>query len=363
MRQHTPVRPVSLAIVLTLAAATTSHAQVGPDAIVPPGAPETAYINPAKAYLFAHMTKAHYGTLYYSVSLDGLHWHQLNGGQPVSADYHGHASIALGKDGRYFLVGNNSDDDPLIHFWTSTDLIRWTPYGTYKPDLSAVPGYPNALKRIGAPKLFFDQRSSQFLLSWHTPSVPGSPADPEAYWTSQRTLYVLSKDLKTFPAPPKRLFTWDMATIDTIVRPNDDGNGYCAIIKDERYPSYQWTTGKTIRISCASSLLGPYPLPGPPLSPNFREAPTLIRSPNGHDWLIYYEQYAGTSYGLSKAPKLSGPWFQVSGNTGVPEWDRYTVPPGLRHGSMIEISKPRYDALVAAFPDAPTQPTTGPHAR
>jgi hypothetical protein len=28
---------------------------------VPPGAPSTPYIDPAKAYLFAHMTKAQYG--------------------------------------------------------------------------------------------------------------------------------------------------------------------------------------------------------------------------------------------------------------------------------------------------------------
>jgi hypothetical protein len=350
-------------VVATIGAAGTAQ-QPRTIQAVPPGAPETPYVDPTKAYLFAHMTKAHYGVLYYSVSLDGLHWRQINGGNPVSADYHGHASIARGADGRYFLVGNKSDDDPLIRFWTSTDLIRWTPYGTYRPDLAAVPGYPHALPRIGAPKLFFDTRSGQFMLSWHTPSVPGSASDPEAYWTSQRTLYVLSKDLKTFAAPSKRLFSWDMATIDTVVRPNDTGTGYCAIIKDERYPSAQWTTGKTIRISCAPTLLGPYPMPGPPLSPNFREAPTLIRAPDDRNWLLYYEQYAGTSYGLSKAPRLSGPWYQVSGNTGVPEWDRYTMPPDLRHGSMIEISRRQYDALLAAFPEGQTTDAAEvPHAR
>ena len=334
-------------------AAAAQPAQPAPPAPreVPPGAPETPYVHPDKAYLFAHMTKARYGVLHYSVSLDGLHWRQLNGGRPVSSDYHGHASIARAPDGRYFLVGNQSDEDPLIRFWTSTDLIRWTPYGTYRPDLSAVPGFPNPLQRIGAPKLFFDQRSGKFLLSWHTPSVPGSDADPERYWASQRTLYVLSRDLKRFEGPPRRLFEWDMATIDTVLVPDDEGPGYCAVIKDERYPSYNWTSGKTIRISCGPALTGPYPLPGPPLSPNFREAPTLIRAPAGHDWLLYYEQYAGTSYGLSKAPRLRGPWYQVSGNTGVAAWDRYAMPAGLRHGAMIAISRREHDALVAAFPD------------
>lgn len=317
---------------------------------VPPGAPVTPYVHPDKAYLFAHMTKERYGVLHYSVSRDGYHWRTLNGGRPVSADYHGHASIARGADGRWFLVGNRSDDDPDIRFWTSDDLIRWTPYGTWRPDLFHVPGHPHPLQRIGAPKLMFDARSNRFLLTWHTPNVPGDPKDPERYWASQKTLYALSPDLKTFTAP-RRLFAWDMATIDTIVQA-DGTRGYCAIVKDERYPAATWVTGKMIRMTCAPRLTGPYPLPGPPLSPSFREAPTLIRAPDDRDWLIYYEQYAGTSYGLSAAPALRGPWYQVSGNTGVPEWNRFEMPAGVRHGSMIAIDRATYDRLVAAFPDA-----------
>ena len=302
------------------------------------------------AYLFAHMMKSHYGVLYYSVSLDGLHWKLLNRGQPVYPPYHGHASIAKGADGRYYLVGNKGDDDPSIRFWSSSDLIDWSAYATFQPDLSAVEGLPHPLQRIGAPKLFFDRASGRFLLTWHTPTVPGSPSDPEAYWASQRTLYVMSKDLKEFKDPPARFFSWDMATIDTTIVANPEG-GYCAVLKDERYPSYNWITGKTVRMSCAPSLLGPYVQPGPPLSPNFREAPTVIPSPDGRDWYLYYEQYAGTSYGLSMAPRLAGPWYQVSGNTGVPEWNKYEMTPEARHGSMQQITRAQYDKLVRAFPE------------
>jgi hypothetical protein len=316
---------------------------------VAPGGPVTPHVDPVRAYLFAHMTKERYGVLHYSVSLDGFHWTRLNRGKPVSSDYRGHASIAQGPDNRYYLVGNNSDEDPFIRFWVSDDLVRWTPFGSYRPDLSDIPGHPHAMQRIGAPKLLFDKRTGQFLLTWHTPNEDGNRDDPERYWASQRTLYVQSPDLRTFAAKPRRLFSWDMATIDTIVQPDPRG-GYCAVIKDERYPSYEWTTGKTIRISCAASLLGPYPLPGAPLSPNFREAPTLIRSPDDKDWLLFYEQYAGTSYGLSVAPTLQGPWFQLSGNTGVPEWNRYELPAGTRHGAMLPISRAQYDVLRAAFP-------------
>ena len=87
---------MAAAVLALTATATIANAQEQ----VPPGAPETPYVDPGKAYLFAHMTKERYGVLYYSVSEDGLHWRQINGGRPVSEDYHGHASIARGPDGR-----------------------------------------------------------------------------------------------------------------------------------------------------------------------------------------------------------------------------------------------------------------------
>lgn len=338
-------RWLAIGMAVAIGAATAS-AQTA----TPPGAPVKPRIDPDRAYLFAHMTKGRYGVLHYSVSRDGYHWRALNGGRPVSRDYRGHASIAKGPDGRYYLVGNQSDDDPSIRFWVSRDLIAWQPFGSYRPDLSKVVGHPHALQRIGAPKLHWDAPSRRFLLTWHTPNVPGSPVDPERYWASQRTLYATSPDLKRFEGPPRRLFGWDMATIDTVIVPNPAG-GACAVVKDERYPSYGWTTGKTVRISCAPALLGPYPDPGPPVSPAFREAPTIVRAPGDTDWLLYYEQYAGTSYGLSMAPRLEGPWIEVSGNTGEREWNRFEMTPGARHGAMIAISAKEHDALVAAFPD------------
>ena len=313
----------------------------------PPGQCASGEAPKTEAYLFTHMMEGDYGRLYYSVSLDGLHWEMLNGGRRVFQEYHGHSSIAKGPDGKYYLVGNRGDDAAAINFWISDDLITWKKFSDFTPDLKSVPDYSKALPRIGAPKLFYDEASSQFLLTWHTPHDLGQTNLPEPYWASQRTLFVTSKDLKTFSAPPRKLFNWDMATIDTVVR--KIGGDYYAIVKDERYPTLDWTTGKTIRICKAKDLWGPYTEPGPSISPNFREAPTLIPSPNGKAWYLYYEQYPGVSYGLSVASSLDGPWFQAAGYQR-PEWDKYHLPPKVRHGSMMPITRKEYDSLVAAFP-------------
>jgi len=302
-----------------------------------------------EAYLFAHMVHEDYGRLYYSVSLDGLHWTLLNDGKRISDDYKGHPDICKGHDGRYYLVGNRSDSAPDINFWVSNDLIRWARYNDIEPDLKKTPGYSDALQRIGAPKLFYDTDSSQYVLTWHTPHKKLIPEDIERYWASQRTLYLTSKDLKTFFNPPRRLFDWDMGTIDVIIRKQDER--YYAIIKDERYPTLAWTTGKTIRISSAASLLGPYSKLSPPISPNFREAPTLIPSPDGKVWYLYYEQYPGVSHGLSVSNDLNGPWYQVSGYTFHGNWDKYALPPKVRHGCMIPISRSQYDTIIKAFGD------------
>jgi hypothetical protein len=299
------------------------------------------------AYLFAHMTHDDYGRLYYSASEDGLHWRTLHNGQRVFEEYRGHPDICRGHDGRFYLVGNRNDESLEINFWTSSDLIKWQKYSSFTPDLKNVPGYAAALPRVGAPKIFYDEPSEQYVITWHTPHDLGETNLPEPYWASQRTLYVTSPDLKTFSNPPRRLFDWDMATIDVILR--REGDHYYAIIKDERYPTLDWTTGKTIRICRAENLLGPYSKPGPPLSPNFREAPMLIPSPNGQAWYLYYEQYPGVSYGLSVSDSLNGKWYQISGNTHYQDWDKYEMPAHVRHGSMLPITRQEYDGLVEAL--------------
>lgn len=313
----------------------------------PPGQVKPGQKPVYEAYLFAHMMEGDYGRLYYSVSLDGLHWMLLNGGRRVFEDYRGHPDICRGHDGRYYLVGNRRDEDLVIHFWVSEDLLQWSKYSQYEPNLRNIPDYPKALMRVGAPKLFYDEPSAQYLLTWHTTHDLGPTDLPEPYWAGQRTIYALSKDLKTFSSPPRKLFGWDMATIDVIVR--RVGEFYYAVIKDERYPTLDWPTGKTIRICRSRSLLGPYSKPGPPVSPNFREAPMLIPSPDGKIWYLYYEQYPGISYGLSIAEKPEGPWYQAYGNSPRKDWDKYEVPAKARHGCMLPISRREYDALVSVL--------------
>ncbi|MHC4745619.1 MAG: glycoside hydrolase family protein, partial [Planctomycetota bacterium] len=267
-----------------------------------------AFANEIAGYLFAHMTKSDYARLYYSISADGLHFKLLNNGKRIIGEqYRGHPDICKGHDDRYYLLGNY-ERKPQIGLWVSGDLVKWSKLRDFAPDIYKTPNFKPALLYLGAPKIYYDEPSKQYLITWHSTFEKPVKEDTEKFWSGMRTLYITSKDLVKF-SHPKRLFQFDMATIDVIIR--RQGGRYFAFIKDEKYPSSDWPTGKTIRISTSNNLLGPYGKPSAPITPNFREAPTLIPRPDRKAWYLYYEQYPGISYGASTAPSLNGPWYEL----------------------------------------------------
>jgi hypothetical protein len=289
-------------------------------------------------YLFAHMTREDYGRLYYAISTNGLHWTPLNNGRRVLPDYRGHPDITRGHDGRFYLLGN-TPKDPGIRFWVSDDLVNWRHLRDYLPDPKTPPGFWGPGGFHGAPKMFFDEASRQYLLTWHSSRIAPTPKDTEAFWRGMRTLYVLSKDLGQF-SEPRRLFGFDLATIDVLLR--REGDRYFAILKDEKYPDETWPTGKTIRISSSENLLGPYSEPGPSISPNFREAPMVVPRPDGRGWYLYCEQYPGVSYTLLTAPSLGGAWHALF-------WKDYSVPASARHGCLLPLKLSELRVLQNAF--------------
>ncbi len=286
-------------------------------------------------YLFAHMLKQDYGRLYYSASRDGLHWTLLNDGKRVYDEYRGHPDICRGHDGRFYMTGGSD----AITLWVSDDLVKWGKFDETQPDVYKMSDFKPEEKTYGASKIYHDKATSQYLITWHTSQNKKLREKPEHYWAGQRTLYVISRDLKSF-TEPKRLFQWDMATIDVIVR--RVAGTYYAFIKDELYPSFDWPTGKTIRVTSSQSLTGPWSKPSPPITPNFREAPMLIPRPDGKAWYLYYEQYPGVTYGLSTARVPQGPWFNAY-------WKQYNTPENARHGCMIRIGKAEYEAIVFTY--------------
>ena len=317
-------------ISLALAAMCTS---CGPKA---PSQPEFT------GYLFAHMTNATYGRLYYSLSKDGKQWDMMNGGEVILEDYLGHPNISRGADGFYMMGVTTSGDLRQPVLWSSQDLVTWKRKDLSRDlfDVSAF-DYENESVYLGAPKIFYDEAGSRYIVTWHAydPTVGGG----NPLWESMRTFYILTSDWEHF-TKPARLFDFDgedasMATIDVIL--NKEGDRYYALIKDERWPETA-PTGKTIRVASSESLTGPYTNPGPSITSAWEEAPVALMKNDGSGWYLFTERYTQPT-GRYCCREASG--FEDA------TWDKVDIasPEDGRHGCVIPVTEEEYQAILAMF--------------
>ena len=296
-------------------------------------------------YLFAHMTDANYGSIFYSVSRDGYNWQTLNDGRTILPAYVGHPDICQGRDGVYYMISVKKNVGiPLL--WSSEDLVTWKSTKLAKSifnKITALYGYKNEETYYGAPKMFYDEPSDQYIITWHA-GTTGNDGDADE-WASKRTFYILTSDFKNF-TEPKFLFNFtgsdaDMATIDVIIR--REGDTYYAIMKDERTQEVAPETGKTIRIAKSKNLTGPYSNPGPritPLTP-WHEAHTIVPKVNGDGFFLYTEDYTRLQYDMFEAESLDGTWKE-----------RYFPGPKARHGCVIRINETEYQAILTKYTGA-----------
>jgi hypothetical protein len=295
-------------------------------------------------YLFAHTGNGdgQYYRLYYALSHDGLSWTELNGGESPMPTYYGFPCITKDASGTFWLIGvsNTTPRNPVI--WKSTDMVNWTVYRNIPRSVMALPaGYVNNTNSFGAMKIFFDPVSEQFMITWH--ACLDGPEGPNDFETMQ-IFYILTTDFETF-TPAQRLFNFtgsdaDTPQIDAIIY--YDSGRYYAVIKDETEAgvgSYY----KRPRMCTATSLTGPYSNPSGQLTPAYREAPTLVKSPDGNYWYLYVEYYNTHIYELYRSASLN--------NINWTKMDSFTPPSNTncRHGCVIPIDAKVYRRLQSAY--------------
>lgn len=356
---------ILMLMLLNLACSAEINGQGGDGSVVKPPA-QTG----DGGYLFAHMTHARYGSLFYSVSRDGVSWTTLNGGNVILSDYYGHPDICEGPDvfgdapRRWYMIGvvkGSVKETPVL--WHSTDLVVWK-----RKDIDGENfvvdhlGVYNEIPFVGAPKMFYDEASCQFLITWHAGEYmkqyremaaagvkgPELEAISRKNWETERTCYTLTKDFVEFTRP-KKLFADQNAgdeaplyftgadegigLIDVIIRKFD--GKYYAIVKDERWEDKAPATHKAIRIASSNNLLGPYTNPGPIISPNWREAPIMIRTKDGK-FRVYYENYGEHVYEMREATAIQGAQWK----------DVKLSPPNARHGCIISVDEQVYQNIL-----------------
>ena len=103
-------------------------------------------------------------------------------------------------------------------------------------------------------------------------------------------------------------------------------------LKDEtRYPPQ-----KNIRVATSTKLTEGYSFPSFPITGNYwAEGPTATRI--GNQWVVYFDKYRDHQYGAVSSADLVK-WEDIS--------DKLRMPKGIRHGSVLRITKDELALLL-----------------
>ncbi len=319
-------------------------------------------------YLFCHMNDRGRAWTAYALSRDGLHYHDLLGGDSIFSDYkHARiegatrdAYICRKHDGSGYLmvctdmnVGQFKDlkkkaewDNYGICLLRSNDLIHWESTSfDYRQgtrifcDEKAPSVYRNweTINRVWAPQIMWDAD-----YQWPDGKIGGYfiyysmwNRDEEQY---DRMYYSYANEEFTQLTQPRLLFDWGYATIDADINwVEADRQWHMMIKKEGGHPGLFTAT--------APALTGPW---SPPLEDdyvNFEgkkkcEGVSAFQLSGSDEWMIGYIEYSSRprNYRLCMADKNMRNFRSPRNIEGV---DR------PQHGSFLRITKEEYDRLQA----------------
>lgn len=297
------------------------------------------------AYLFAHFIgEGPDGEqVYFSVSRDGLHWRDLNGGQPVLRSALGTCGVRdpflvrSPENGKIYLIatdlciGKNPDwtaaqtsgsRDLIV--WETEDLVHWS------RERTCTVGVPGA-GCVWAPEAVYDREKETFFVFFASKvRLPGEAKG------KQRIYAVYTEDFKSF-SEPLLYIEKECDVIDTTIL--ECGGRYFRISKDE--------TSKRLILEMSETLLGEYVWIASPALETMTgvEGPEGYLLPDGQTWCLiadHFEEAAG--YRPMVTSSLASGDFRILG----PE--EYDMGRSLkRHGGVLSITEAEYERLASHY--------------
>jgi hypothetical protein len=258
-----------------------------------------------------------------ALSTDGLHWQQLNGGQPVIVPQVGSQklmrdpSINLGKDGIYRMVWTTGWGGKDIGYAESPDLIHWS-------SQKAIPvgEYIDSTTNCWAPEIFYDDLKKQYMIYWSSQIGPWKTKGSEG-----RIYYVTTKEFKAF-SEPKILFRngftcggapGNNGPIDAFIYKDGKGRYIMFYKKDDNsgIPTDYYRIGKTPEGAWGEEF-------GPVKPSTGDEGPSVVKL--GNKYLMFTDPFESE-------------YAYIFSSTNLKDWQREASDLKMSHGTVIEISK------------------------
>lgn len=294
-------------------------------------------------YLFVHFTGEQEDgeQVYFSISEDGLHWKDLNHGNPVLKSNIGEKGvrdpfILRSVDGlNYYIIatdlkiGNGKgweaaqfEGSRSIVIWESKDLVHWS------KERSVEIGIPEA-GCVWAPEAIYFEKISEYLVFWA--SMVKEEGDIAA---KQRIYASTTKDFRTFSKSFKYI-ECDNHIIDTTIIKDKDQ--YYRISKDE--------TTKNIKINqCTDLLKGPFVAVNSPVLDHILgvEGPAAFQLNDTNTWCLMLDHFASNGgYMPLLSEDLSKGEYQLlqSDSFNMGETKK-------RHGSVLNLNNEEFNRLM-----------------
>ena len=294
---------------------------------------QLAFSQAPPVYMFSYFKDNGQDGLHLAYSIDGYKWTALDNDssllQPAVAKdkLMRDPCIIRGADNRFHMVWTVSWNDGGIGYASSPDLIHWS-----TQQFIPVMKEESTARNCWAPEIFYDKPNKAYLIYWAS-TIPGrftkgDTAGDDKY--NHRLYYTITKDFKTY-SKTKLLYDRGFNVIDASIQKS--GNQYLMFLKDETKTPAQ----KNIRIATSEQLTGGYGKPSGPITGKYwAEGPTVLKT--GDKWIVYFDKYTLHQYGAIESGDLKT-WTEISGKLSMPE--------GIRHGTVIKISKAEFQKLKA----------------
>lgn len=297
-------------------------------------------------YLFVHFTGENENgeQIYFSISRDGLHWQDLNNGQPVLVSTLGEQGardpflIRDEKNGMFYLIATDLRiatgkgwqvaqyaGSRSIIVWRSEDLVHWS-----EPWSSEI-GTPES-GCVWAPEAVYSEEKDSFMVFWASMTKLGDDAEAK-----QRIFAAYTKDFVTF-TEPELYIERENHVIDTdIVRTKE---GYVRFSKDETTKNIRMDFGRTldkdsftdIKSTVLDTLFGV-------------EGPIAFYMEQEQQWCLLVDRFAtGKGYLPLVSKNL------LSGEFRILDEQEFDMGSTLkRHGGILPITEEEYECLKKKY--------------
>lgn len=289
-------------------------------------------------YLFAHFTGEQKDgeQIYFSLSRDGLHWKDLNGGQPVLKSEIGEKGardpFLIRTPNRFFLIATDlrieagkgweaaqysGSRDILV--WESEDLVSWQGPAAHTIGVEGA-------GCVWAPEAIYDVTENAVLVFWAS-MVNGK----------QKIYASYTEDFKNFTEPFVFLEKENHVIDSTIIRTEQ---GYYRYTKDETEKNICIDFSRTLRPKdfqeIKSAVLGE--LYGV-------EGPEIFQFNDRKEWCLIVDRFAaGKGYLPLVTDNLAGGDFNILDDS---EFDMGVTK--KRHGGIIPITEAEYEILAEKY--------------